>query len=591
MTSSKNDISVSALKQFVKQASENPESIANVERSDLLPFTFRVRGAPYSLQDYPQFREMYGQEYVPDSIFMCGRQIGKSMNLSRSEVLDCIGIPHFQILFVAPLQAQTQRYSTLYLREAIASCDVANWLQGPTADRMSDSNIVQSVGHQSFGNGAGIQLTYAKTSSDRARGIYADRIDFDEIQDQLTDNIPIISESLSSSNWGIRRFTGTAKTTDNTIEALWQESSMSEWAMPCNCKGGDSGRYWNIPNVEGKVLQMIQSDGVHCVNCGKKINVRDGQFVPMYPDRMTTFQGWHIPQIVIPAIVEDVHKWAGLCRKIARLPIPVILQEVLGISCSLGARLITQADIDRYSVLPSVLELQKRMHDYVFTVGGVDWGVAEQTSFTVHTIIGIRPDGQMHVLWARRFVGFDPDEVLQQIAQAHRFYGCHMLAADFGMGFDKNIMLEQRFGMPVVQINYVRQNRLLHYNPFLGHHRWTVDKVTALELLFLSIKYGKFLFPPKAEFDIYTADLLSPYEEITESGGLTSRKFLRNPNRPDDFCHALCFAGLLAMRLMNVDITKIVPSHAMGAEGMPGEGVPPTLDHVDPAEILAALNV
>jgi len=582
MTSS---LDIGKLRNLLR-GNEYDDVITQIHRADVLPYLFRLRGEPYSLENYPQFREMYPSECPPDTIFMCGRQIGKSMNLSRSEVLDLISIPHFQLLFVAPLQAQTQRYSTLYLREAITSCQRANYLQSDAATHLSDGQIVKSVHHQAFGNGSGIQLTYAKTSSDRARGIFADRIDFDEIQDQLVDNIPIISESLTASDWGLRRFTGTAKTTDNTIEALWQDSSMCEWVMKCS-----GCNHWNIPNVDGDVLNMIRSDGVHCVKCGKLLNVRQGQFVPAYPDRMSVFRGLHIPQIVVPAIVEDPVKWSALMRKVLRLPLPIIMQEVLGISCSIGARLITQEDITRQSVLPSVEDLQKRLRDYVFTVGGVDWGIAEHQSFTVHTIIGVKPDGKIDVLWARRFVGFDPDETLKAITQAQRYYGCRMLAADFGVGFDKNVLLERQFGLPVIQIMYTKQNRLLNYNPILGHHRWTVDKVTALELMFLAIRYGRLQFPPQDEFKIYTDDLLSPYEELIESGGLTHRRFARNPNRPDDFAHALCFATMLAMRLMNSNIVNIVPSHAMGAQDMEGEGTAPSIDHVDPADILAALNV
>ena len=529
---------------------------------------------------------MYSPEYVPDTIFMCGRQIGKTMNLSRSEIADLIMVPHMQLLYVAPLQAQTQRYSTQYLNEAIASCHMANWLQRQSLENvLSDSKIVKSVHNHGFANGSGIQLTYAKTSSDRARGIYADRIDFDEIQDQLVDNIPIISESLTASSWGVRRFTGTAKTTDNTIESLWEESSMCEWVMKC-----PACNFWNIPNTEGKVLNMIQGDGVHCIKCGKLLNVRDGQFVAAHPDRHHLFRGFHIPQIVVPAIVEDPYKWSTLTRKVLRLPLPIVMQEILGISCSLGARIITQEDIDRNSTLPSIKELQKRMHEYIFTVGGIDWGVAEQDSFTVHTIIGVRADGNLDVLWARRFVGFDPDTVLSEVAQAHHFYHCRILAADYGVGFTQNVMLEQRFGLPVVQIMYTRQNHLLAYNPTLGHTRWTVDKTTALELLFLAIRYGRVKFPPKEEFDIYTADLLSPYEEAVESGGMDYRHFMRNPNRPDDFAHALCFASMVAMKLMNSEMVDVIPAHALGKErALSGEA--PTIDHIDPRDILASIKL
>jgi hypothetical protein len=117
--------------------------------------------------------------------------------------------------------------------------------------------------------------------------------------------------------------------------------------------------------------------------------------------------------------------------------------------------------------------------------------VVPTSSFTGHTVIGIRRDGNIAVLWARRFIGFDPDEMLTEIARAHRFYKCAMMAADYGMGFDKNVMLENRFGIVVVQIMLVRQNKLLGYSPTLGQHRWTVDKTTSLEILFLAIKYGK----------------------------------------------------------------------------------------------------
>ena len=570
-----------------------PEALNNVDeelltyakempRHEFLPLLFRIKGKPYSLKDYPQFSEMYGEDYAPDTIWMCGRQIGKSLNLSRSEVLDAIQIPHLQLLYVAPLQAQTQRYSTLYLKESINSCFQASDLQidGTGA---SDSPIVKSVMHQSFGNGSSIQLTYAKTSSDRARGITADRIDFDEIQDQLVDNIPIISESLTSSHWGLRRFTGTAKTTDNTIESLWQQSSMCEWVMKCShCN------YWNIPNLDGKVLDLVQADGIRCVKCGGRLNVREGEFVPTYPDRMFSFRGYHIPQIVIPAIVENPTKWSGILRKISRLPIATVLQEVMGISCSLGSRLITQADIDRQCVLPSMLELQGRINNYVWTVGGIDWGIGETQSFTVHTIIGIRPDGGLDVLWARRFAGFDPDETLRQIAQAHNYYGCRMLAADFGMGFDKNIMLENRFGLSVVQMQYVAQNKLLGYNPLLGQHRWTVDRTTAMELVFLAIKYGKIQFPRKDDMLTFAPDLLSPYEEVVEVGGIGHRRFARNPSVPDDFFHALTFGSMLAMKLMNSSILDIVPTHAMGALRQAGNGTAPTIDHVDPRDIMAA---
>lgn len=548
-----------------------------IHRSDLLPLLFRVRGEPYSLNDYPQFKEFYDKIYVPDLLYICGRQVGKSLNLSRSEIFDIITIPQYQILYVSPLEKQARRYSTLYLQEAINSCPLAQYLQA-TKKKLSDSTIIKSVHHQTFANGAGIQLTYAKTSPDRARGIYADRIDFDEIQDQLADHIPIISESLTASNYGVRRFTGTAKTTDNIIEKLWQDSSQCEWSMKCT-----ACNHWNQPTLANNVLDMIKADGLYCVRCAKKLNPRQGEWVPAYPDRMSIFRGYHVPQIIIPAIIENSLKWSNLVKKILTRPLPFILQEILGISCSEGARIITLKDIEKQSILPYVKDMQtpEYLSKFTFIVGGVDWGGAEKQSFTVHTIIGITYDAKIEVLYAKRFSGFSPDETMQLIAKAHTFYNCKILAADYGMGFDKNIMLEQRFGVPVAQIQLVRQNQLLNYNPVLGHNRWTVDKVTALDILFLAIKYGRIFFPPQEEFKTFTDDLLSPYEDISDVAGITYRRYLRNPSRPDDFAMALMFACVIAIKILNINITDLVPDSILTSN----HNEIPTIDSIDPSEL------
>lgn len=514
-----------------------------------------------------------------------GVVVHNSVNLSRSQVLDCISVPGLQLLYVAPLQSQAQRYSALTLNEAIQSCELARQLQSKSLERkLSDSKIMTSVGHQSFANGSGIQLTYAKTSPDRARGIFADRIDFDEIQDQLIDNLPIIAESLTASKWGVRRYTGTAKTVDNTIEQLWQKSSKCEWAMKCGSCGA-----WNIPNKDGRVLDMIQADGVHCVYCGARLNTRCGEWVPEFPDRMSDFRGYHIPQIVLPAFAEDPVAWAKIVRKVMHQPLPIIWQECLGISHSIGSRLITTEDIKKQCVLPDANELQKWKDIYAYIVSAVDWGGAEQNSFTVHVILGIRADGRIDVLFAQRFIGFDPDDVFVEITRAYRFYGCTATAADYGMGFDKNIILEKRFGINMCQFMFVRQNKLLGYSPSLGHARWTIDKTSALDILFMAIKNGRIYFPPYETFEVYLRELLSPYEVVSENGGLTSRRYLRDPSTPDDFCMALCFGTMLAMKLLyGEDEINVIPKSAFGNGYVP-DGAPVD-NSFDPKDVLSSMG-
>ena len=561
-------------------------TLRTVPRAEFLPGLFRFQGKPYSLKGREPFHVMLSHEQPKKLIVVSGRQCGKSNTLAYSEVFDTISIPNFKILYVAPQEVQAQRFGNGYLSEALASCYLAKQLQSKDLEGVfTDTKILTGVMHQAFANGSSIQLTYAKTSADRARGITADRIDFDEIQDQLIDNIPIITASLTTSEYQFERYTGTAKTIDNTIESLWQDSSMCEWVLPCEGCG-----HWNIPNDENQVYEgtMIQADGLHCTKCGKKLDVYHGEWMATYEDRMRDFQGYHTPQIIFPAIVNNPNLWSRVVQNKIRQTESAFKQETLGISCSTGSRIITQRDIDEHSLLPSMLELQSKLSRYPKLVGGLDWGGAERESFTVHTIIGIRADGRMDVVYAKRYQGFSPDEVLPSIAKAHRFYNCEALAADYGMGFDKNIMLQKLFGIRMCQMMFCHQLKLLSYSPSLGYPRWTVDKTTALDTLFMAIKNHRMYFPAEG-FDKFTKDLLSPFEEVSDVGELQRRRYLRNPNQPDDFCMALCFGAMLAMKLIyGSDNIDMIPDTAFN-RGITDDETPPDLHVLDPADVLTSL--
>ena len=519
---------------------------------------------------------------VYNNLVLDGVVVHNSQSLSYSEILDSVTTPNFQTLYVAPLQSQAQRYSTLYIKEAITSCPFAVKLQEKELEGvLSDTKIMRAVGHQSFANGAGLQLMYAKTSPDRARGIMADRIDFDEVQDQLFDTVPIISESLTASKYGITKFTGTAKTLDNTIERLWQQSSMNEWIMKCPHCG-----YENIPTKDGGIADMPQPDGMHCVNprCRMLLDVRRGRWVPFHPDRDNSFRGYHIPQVVLPFIVENRGRWGLIWNKILKYPPELIMQECFGISESSGARIIDETHIRRQSTLPTMQYLREHLDRYVARFSGVDWGGAEESSFTVHVIVGIRPDGRTDVIYAKRYHAYDPDLMYVNIAKAHTLYRCGAMAADYGLGFQNNLIMMHRFGIPVVQMNFVRQNTPLKFSTTnRGDDRWSIDKTQALRATFLAIKYGRVYFPPYLEFKPYTDDLLSPYEHVVETSGLTNIVYMRDPARPDDFAMALCFVLMMAVRMAGLDILDLIPKTAFSggnASGSPDDSVVDPNDYV-----------
>jgi hypothetical protein len=118
---------------------------------------------------------------------------------------------NFRSLFVSPAQQQTETFS----RDRIATPIELSKILKPMASFGSATK--DNVLYKKFSTGSDITLRYAFLHADRIRGISADLLALDELQDIITDIIPVIEESLSHSEYGIYRYSGTPKSTDNTI--------------------------------------------------------------------------------------------------------------------------------------------------------------------------------------------------------------------------------------------------------------------------------------------------------------------------------------------------------------------------------------
>ena len=142
---------------------------------------------------------------------------------------------HFRSLFVSPTQQQTETFSRDRIQTPV---EYSQTLQTFTDGPMTKNNVL----YKKFVTGSDITLRYAFLHADRVRGISADMLLLDEIQDILTDIIPIIEEALSHSPFKILRYSGTPKSLDNTISYYWNQfSTQNEWVVPC-----EGCNTWNI---------------------------------------------------------------------------------------------------------------------------------------------------------------------------------------------------------------------------------------------------------------------------------------------------------------------------------------------------------
>ena len=394
----------------------------------LLPLVLNLNGRPYSLNNHYPFSPLFRVLTPKNQVWKTGRQLSKSTSLAAHGIVLANAIPFFKTLYVTPLYEQIRRFSNNYVRPFID--------QSPIKSQWAGSDTENSVLQRSFKNKSLMLFSFALLDADRVRGVSADRIALDEIQDMDPDHIPIIQETMSYSRYAISHFTGTPKSVDNPLEGLYKRSSQAEWFIPCH-----SCKHWNIPSIDHDLDAIIGPFNIHisekypgtvCAKCRKPISPRHGRWVHRHPERRWQFAGYHVPQLILPLHFGDAEKWNTLLLKregYGNMTQAQFYNEVLGESVDAGQKLISETELRAACVLdwenkkepePKCFE---NLLEYKHRVLAIDWGGGgeEGISFTVVTILGFRHDGTIDIIWAKRLlIGGDhsTDEISSYEARA-----------------------------------------------------------------------------------------------------------------------------------------------------------------------------
>lgn len=418
--------------------------LANSTRNcaHLLPAFFRItQTQPFHLWDYPQFVDFYDTEIPKSRLIKSGRQVAKSTNTSVESILRASIIPEFKQVYVTPLYEQARRFSSNYVQRFINNSFIKNLIV--------NSSCEQNVLQKTLLNGSMMFFTYCLRDVERARGIACDAIAIDEVQDINFDFIPILAESMSASRkWKLRTYTGTPKTTDNTISKLWQQHSHAEWVIPCS-----GCRHENVPSISEDLLNMLGSKGLVCSKCGSAIDTRKGRWIHAFPDRVDTHSGWHVPQAILPMHCEVPAAWSELLTKQRDYKKSQFYNEVLGEECDAGSKLIPVENLKAASVLPH-RNIQSEAaafcfnRPYIVKTLGVDWGGRgeDNDSLTAMSVIGLLPNGVTEVLYGILLPPSMNDvEEIGMVCHLAGTFGVHAIGHDFrGIGMSKDMMLTER---------------------------------------------------------------------------------------------------------------------------------------------------
>jgi hypothetical protein len=524
--------------QFVEFAIKLPDK----ENQTTVPFSFAERNylrLPYDTKN-------------KRVLFKCGRQVEKSTLLGNRCLAYCCIINAFTVLYVSPTNTQTKVFSRDRLKEPIETSGVIGaW----TTSKLSDS-----VFEKQFINRSKITLRYAYHTADRVRGIPADMILIDEIQDIITDNIPVIEECAShSTKFQIYIYSGTPKSLDNTIEKYWaNHSTQNEWVVPCDKHGlpKDPGSWhWNVLGED-----HISSKGLICDKCGSLINPRhpSAQWASMNPGVLKKlkkpYEGYRIPQLMVPWI-----PWTEILDKQAKYSRSQFYNEVLGLSFDAGTRPLTQADV--MQCCDPNLRMTHETHKQIKAAlggssavyAGIDWGTGEG-SFTVLSL-GAYLNDIFTIFYVHRFEGqeIEPQIQLDKIQRLIDSWNIKLIATDYGGGFYQNDVLTRRYGKDrILKYQYSQPSQKIKWEP--GLKRFLVHRTEVMSDIFSAIKRsdgvkGKiFRFPKWEEFEEpFGADLLNIFSEYNEQ--LRQVQYKKSPDRTDDTFHSilLCFIGSLIM--------------------------------------------
>lgn len=505
--------------------------------SKLAQAILQLRGKPLNLLEYKPFELIY--DLAPDILTaMCGRQIGKSVSLGASIISNSILRPFFATLFVSPLAQQTSRFSSQYLTPFSNSTIVKN--------HFVDSVDKKNVFLKTFNNGSSVTLAYAETEqdADRVRGVSADSMFYDEVQDASLEAIPILQETLSASEYKFKRFTGTAKGEANTLTTLFKRSNMMEWVVKCDHCGKHA-----IPNEFETCLKILTSNpiGPGCPSCGQILDMKKGRWLAGRPT-IKNHIGVHIPQFSIPARA-TLKNWPDLVEKAKTYDHVKLSNEVFGLPVGAGGRPLSVRQV------MAVCNPERTSFDtgfprddrnILYTILGVDWSVTGSTkSYTVLTVLGMDFRGKAHLLYAQRLDGIDILAQVDRVLKVYKQFECTHMASDRGVGVLQGQLMKKALGEdPVSMINYVAAKTNLRYDK-QGNY-FAADRTLAIDTAVIKVKMGISALecPSWTLMDPFWQDALHIFEEETQAG---RRVYRKDEDSPDDFVHSLVFAFLALM--------------------------------------------
>lgn len=382
----------------------------------------------------------------------------------------------------------------------------------------------------------------------------------DEIQDMLISEIPVIKECTSHFEDATIMMAGTPKSLDNPIEVYWKGTTQNEWLTKCT-----SCNHWNFldeTNIADTEIYINKDlpPGPVCKKCGKPIDPATGQWFSFAKGKM--IQGYRIPQLMVPWIIQTYEQWMKLLWKRDNYPLGQFYNEVLGISYDNASKPITRDQLlgccdpglSNLSDNPTPQQVSAaRKH---ILSAGIDWGEGndgselsptgkkKNASYTVFTIGYYVDQRRFKYIYMKKFTGkeTDPEYIVKFVARMCKLLGVKLVGVDWGHGWGVNNHLVRLLGADtVVQYQYLpKQKDRMKWDP-IGF-KYQLLRNLIISEFFHSLKHDEIIFPKWADFEYFSKDILAVYTEYVEY--TREMKYDHRQSDPDDFLHSAIYCKM-----------------------------------------------
>ena len=506
-----------------------------------------LKGRDFRLYRRPYLLKIYDSVH-PNKVMMTGRQVEKTTTIAAMMVDHVSNAAFKRALYVAARPSYVSEFSnTRFTQFMIESPELRHLLRGPF--------VVKNVEDKFLSNMSAVHFRSLFLSPAKARGLPVQFLAIDEMQEMISDHIPVIEECQSHYPLeAIRMYAGTPLTFGNTLSVKWSESTRNMWGVRC------TAGHWNFLTMEnvgkegpicGKLLQEGEKKGL----CSRDLDTYNGQWIQTAPKRPTDepydWDGFHINQLMVPWLraIHPITKrtaWQEILRKLRSYPERQFRNEVLGEAFSIGKSVLSDQDVQ------ACCENYRFTHDRR-TMGlagtprvfmGLDWGGVgkSRTAVAILAFTTMEKEAKLRLLDGYLWPGHRPEDEMEKVKELVHKWKVSFVAADHGNGHLNNRLLAHALAPVAVWDFHLSGTQVELMKQVRRERRYVLSRTESLAYLFRAIRLQEIGFPRWQDMRRFTPDIVGMFEEYNDKTRMI--RYEHPPEQGDDFCQALNLAHM-----------------------------------------------